>query len=80
MMRLRWRFLFLTIQVVLVAIPAGAQTPFVMQNIGQRVETDDGSRFLDMLAWLTETVYHFGRITYHFKRSIETAEKSKRGR
>ncbi|WP_456382822.1 hypothetical protein, partial [Hydrogenimonas sp.] len=46
----------------------------------KRVETDEGSRYLDMLAWLTETVYHFGRITYHFKRSIETAEKSKKAR
>ena len=41
MMRLRWRMLLPMVQVVLVAIPAAAQTPFVMQNIGQRVETDD---------------------------------------
>ncbi|WP_456485368.1 Na/Pi cotransporter family protein [Hydrogenimonas sp.] len=42
------------------------------------VGTDEGSRYLDMLAWLAETIYHLGRITYHYRRSVETEEKSEK--
>jgi len=53
----------------------------VIADIAEKaVETDEGSRYLDLLAWLSEAVYHFERITFHYKRSIETQEKGKRGR
>ena len=41
MMRLRWQTAPLMFLALSVALPAAAQTPFVMENIGQQVETDD---------------------------------------
>jgi lipopolysaccharide biosynthesis regulator YciM len=42
----------------------------------KRIETDEGSRCLDLLAWLTEAVYHLERITVHYRSGAGVTGKS----